>query len=157
MDVTGDLTMYKTILYATDLSENHFDLCEKAVKLAKSLNATLYFLHVIEIPASLQWAQSLGFAELAVPRKEGAQTVMTLLGEALNIPPAQLYVETGSAYTHILSKLTELGCDLVILGNQSHHSLPTYLGSTAHAVVHHALCDVLTLKTSTFKQSSVSF
>lgn len=157
MDVIGEFTVYKTILYATDLKENHFDLCEKAVKLAESLNATLYFLHVIEIPASLQWAQSLGFAELAAPRKEGAQMVMSLLGDALNIPAAQLYVETGSAYTHILSKLNELGCDLVILGNQSNNSLPSYLGSTAHAVVHHALCDVLTLKTSSIPQPTVSF
>lgn len=138
--------MYKNILHASDLSENHFDLCKKVVKLAQSIGANLHFLHVIETPASLQWAQSLGFAELAAPVKDGAQVVMTTLGDALNIPPGNLHVEIGSAYLHILEKIKELEIDLVILGSHSDNSMHTFLGSTAQAVVHHAPCDVLTMR-----------
>lgn len=141
--------MYKHILHATDLSENHFDICQKSIKLAKTLGAKLYFLHVIEIPASLQWAQSLGFAELATPVKDGAQTVMSTLSDALKIPSANLFVEIGSAYMHILSKVNELNCDLVILGSHAPNTFPTFMGSTAHAVLHHATCDVLTLRNET--------
>lgn len=140
--------MYKTILHATDLSENHFDLCQKAVNLAHYLKAKLYFIHVIETPPSLQWAQSLGFAELATPVKDGALTVMSALGDALGIAPSHLHVEIGSTYLHILNKINELGCDLVILGSHTTGALPTFQGSTAHALSHHARCDILTLRAS---------
>lgn len=138
--------MYKTILHATDLNNHHFDLCEKSVKLANALGASLYFLHVIEIPASLQWAHSLGFAELATPETDGAKEVMLALGDAFAIKNDHLFVEVGPAWTHILDKINQLSCDLLIIGSYSHRALPTYLGSTAHAVIHHAPCDILTLR-----------
>lgn len=139
--------MYKNILHASDLSENHFDLCKKVVKFAHAIGAQLHFLHVIETPASLQWAQSLGFAELATPVKDGAQVVMTTLSDALNISPENMHVEIGSAYLHILESVKALGSDLVILGSHSTTSMHTFLGSTAQAVIHHAPCDVLTMRT----------
>src|SRR3990167_821104 len=108
--------MYKTILHATDLKQNHYDLCNKSVQLAKNFKASLYFIHVIEIPTSLQWAQSLGFAELATPSKEGAQMVMTTLKEAFNLPSSNFYIEIGSPYLHILELVKQLKCDLIILG-----------------------------------------
>lgn len=143
--------MYKTLLHATDLSENHYSLCQQAVKLAQCFKAALHFLHVIETPASLQWAQSLGFAELATPVKDDAITTMATLGEALGIPLANQHVEVGRAYSHILSKAKELNCDLIIIGNHSRLSFQTFiesttLGSTANAVIQHASCAVLTLR-----------
>ncbi|MFC3907617.1 universal stress protein [Legionella dresdenensis] len=140
--------MFKTILHATDLSESHFNLCQQAARLAEDTGATLYLLHVIETPASLQIAQTLGFAELANPAKEDAETVMNVVGEALNIPSERLFVEIGSAYKHILNKIKELNCDLVVLGTQAVNHLPAFLGSTANAVIHQAPCSVLTLKIS---------
>lgn len=147
----SESVMYKTILYATDLSEDHYDLCQKAVTLASTLGADLHFLHVIEIPASLQWAQSLGFAELSVPVKSEAQAVLGLLGDALNIPADHQHVEIGSAQMHILDYIKNLGCDLVILGSEPVSALPSLPGSTGHAIVHHAPCDVLTLRGSEHK------
>ncbi|KTD17183.1 universal stress protein [Legionella jordanis] len=138
--------MYTTILHATDLSENHFNQCKKAVEIAKHFNAKLHLLHVIEPPASLQLAQGLGFAELANPVKDDAQTVMTLLGEALNIPAEQQHVEIGSLKAHILDKVKSLGCQLIILGSHNPSAVPAFLGSTAYAMLHHAPCDVLTLR-----------
>ncbi|WP_131783029.1 universal stress protein [Legionella gresilensis] len=141
--------MYKTILHATDLSDNHYNLCQQAVKLAQCFKAKLHFLHVIETPASLQWAQSLGFAELATPVKDDALTTMATLGEALNIPLANQHVEIGTTYNHIIAKANELSCDLIIVGSHhSTHTLPPFLGSTADAVVRHAPCAVLTLRAS---------
>ena len=74
--------MYTKILHATDLKENHYDLCKKAVDIAHTFKATLHILHVIEPPAMLQLAQGLGFAELAAPVKDDAQIVLNLLGES---------------------------------------------------------------------------
>ena len=138
--------MYTTILYATDLSENHFKMCQKAAEIAKYFHAKLYLMHVIEPPASLQLAQGLGFAEFDRPLKEDAEAVMRALGEALNIPASQQFVEIGSIKTHVLDKVQELSCNLIIIGSHTPSNLPAFLGSTAHAVVNHAKCDVLTLR-----------
>ena len=139
--------MYTRVLHATDLRENHYELCEKAVSVARCFNATLHLLHVIEPPASLQLAQGLGFAELAIPAKDDAALVLKILGEALNIPKAQQHIEIGSIKMHVLETIQRLGCDLLIVGSHDPaNHLPAFLGSTAHAAVHHAPCDVLTVR-----------
>lgn len=141
--------MYTSILHPTDLSKNHFEMAQQAVNIAQCFNAKLYLLHVIEPPASLQLAQGLGFAEFDQPVKEDAQTVMKTLGEALNVAEEQQFVEIGSIKMNVLDKASELACELIIIGSHSPSRLPAFLGSTAHAVVHHAPCDVLTLRTHT--------
>lgn len=138
--------MYTNILYATDLSNEHNHLTKKAAAIAKYFNAKLYLLHVIELPASIQLAQGLGFTELASPAKDDAQTVLSLIGESLNIPADQLFVEIGSVKEHIFNKVKELKCQLIVLGSHSSTGLSSILGSTAHAAVNHAPCDVLTLR-----------
>lgn len=139
--------MYTHILHATDLSENHFHMSQQAVEIAKRFKAKLFLLHVIEPPASLQLAQGLGFAEFDSPIRDDAQTVMAILGEALNIPLDQQFVEIGSIKTHVLDKAKELGCKLIIIGSHTPTKLPAFLGSTAREIIHDAKCDVLTLRT----------
>lgn len=138
--------MYKNILHATDLSENHFDMCKKAVEVAHCFHAKLFLIHIIQPPASLQLAQGLGFAELEKPMKDDAIAVMRTLGDALNIPVNQQRVQVGSIKQHILNAIEELSCNLVIIGSHTTNHFPAFLGSTAHAIVHHAPCDVLTLR-----------
>lgn len=138
--------MYNTILFATDLSNEHSHLAKKAADFAKQLNAKLYLLHVIELPASVQLAQGLGFTELASPVTDDARTVLSLVGETINIPSDQQFVEIGSVKEHIISKAKELHCQLIIMGSHSPHGLPAFLGSSAHATVNHAPCDVLILR-----------
>jgi nucleotide-binding universal stress UspA family protein len=140
--------MYTNILLATDLSETHYDMCRKAADIALCFHAKLFLIHVIEPPATLQLAQGLGFAEFDQPIKDDAQTVLRVLGEALNIPIKQQFVEIGSIKMHVLDKAKELDCDLIIIGSHTPSKLPSFLGSTAHAVVHHAQCDVLTLRST---------
>ena len=137
--------MYSTFIHATDLSQNHYAMCEEAKKIADKFNAQLYLMHEIEPPATLQLAQSLGFAEFDMPRREDAISVMQVIADSLNIPNEQIIVEVGSIKTHILNKIKELQCDMVILGKHSPDALHHILGSTAHAVSQHAPCHVLTL------------
>jgi len=138
--------MYTNILYATDLNEEHSHITKKAAEIARYFNAKLYLLHVIDLPATVQLAQGLGFTELAHPAKDDAQTVLSLIGESINIPVDQQIVEIGSVKEHIFRKVKELDCQLVLLGSHSFHGFPSFLGSTAHATVDHAPCDVLTLR-----------
>ncbi|MCX7091472.1 MAG: universal stress protein [Legionellales bacterium] len=134
-----------TILHATDLSENHFDMCERAVDLAKKLNAKLYLLHVVETPSTMVLAQGLGFTEIESPEPllEDARSVMALLGETFGIPKKQLLIELGTPKQRILQKEADLACQMIIVG---HHSTNPMLGNTARSVVDDAKCDVLTLK-----------
>lgn len=138
--------MYTNILFATDLREEHNHLIKTGITIAKQFGAKLYLLHVIEMPASFQLAQGLGFTELANPAKDDAQTVLSLIGENFHIPPEQQFVEIGSAKEHIFNKVKELNCQLIIMGSRSAVGLHSFLGSTAHATVNHAPCDVLTLR-----------
>lgn len=138
--------MYTKILFATDLNSEHAHLTEKAVSIAKQFKATLHLLHVIELPASVQLAQGLGFTELASPSTEDAQTVLSLMSDNYKIPAKQQHVDIGSVKACIFEKAKELNCELIILGSHTENSIPSLLGSTAHAVVNHAPCDVLILK-----------
>ena len=138
--------MYTNILFATDLLNEHNHLTQKAAAIAKQFKAKLYLLHVIELPASIQLAQGLGFTELANPAKDDAQTVLSLIGETLHIPLNQQFVEIGSVKEHIFNKVKELNCHLIIIGSHSSTGLQSFLGSTANAAVNHAPCDVMTLR-----------
>lgn len=139
--------MYKNILHATDLAENHFYMCEKSASLAESLNANLFIMHVIEPPTSLQIAQGLGFAEIYNPQdaKENAIAILKMIGEALNISASQQFVEVGNIKQLVLAKALELECNLIIIGKHSTNSLPEFLESSAHLMINNAPCDVLTI------------
>lgn len=138
--------MYKSILHATDLSENHFEMCQQAVKIAKCFKADLYLLHVIEEPATMILAQGLGFTEIASPEPllNDAKMVMSVLGESLNIPQQHLFVELGSTSDQIFKKAADLGCQLIVIGHHFPH--PMYAGNTTRTVVNEAKYDVLTLR-----------
>jgi nucleotide-binding universal stress UspA family protein len=138
--------MYKNILFATDLLKEHTSQAEKVANLAKQFHANLYLIHVIELPASIMVAQGLGFTELATPSKEDATTVLSMLGEQLNLPQEQLFVELGSVKEQILKKAKDLNCQLIVLGSHSTSGITFSLGGTANSIVHHAKCDVLTLR-----------
>jgi nucleotide-binding universal stress UspA family protein len=138
--------MYHNILLATDLVSEHTHICKKAAFIAKQFNANLYIMHVIEFPASIQIAQGLGFTELAEPSKEDAQTVLSLLGEELQIPAEQQLVEIGPIKDTVLHKASELNCGLIIIGSHSNKGIEQLLGNNASSIINHATCDVVTLR-----------
>lgn len=138
--------MYSCILHATDLSENHFAMCQQAAEIAKCFGASLHILYVLQPPSSLQLAQGLGFAEFDSPVKEDAQAVLAVIGEALGLPVERQHVAIGSIKMHILEQARALGAELIIMGSHTPSALPPLLGSTTHAVINHAHCDVLTIR-----------
>lgn len=138
--------MYKKVLHATDLKENHFEICKKAHDLAKEIGADFYLLHVVSPPNSLQWAQSLGFAEFDKPIPDQAEAVLNVVAEGLDIPKDHLSVKVGSIKQTILESLKSLNCDLLIIGSDTPEGVPTFLGSTANSLIHYAPIDVLTLR-----------
>jgi universal stress protein A len=140
--------MYTRILHATDLSSTHFQVSQQALEITLKLDATLYLIHVIEPPTTLQLAQGLGFAEFDAPIKEDAEAVMRTLGDALNVPILQQFVEIGSIKTHVFEKIETLGCNLLIIGSHTQSRLPGLLETSAKYIIESAPCDVLTIRVS---------
>lgn len=135
--------MYTHILHATDLSENHYHMCQKALEVAKKFQAHLFLLHVVETPPSVQLAQGLGFATIERPTKlkDDAESVLSILGEDLGIPKERQLVEVGSIYKHIKETLIKHRCGLLIVGRHYHH----HLFPRVEAHDEELSCDVLTL------------
>lgn len=138
--------MYKKVLHATDLKENHFDVCQKAYNIARDIGAEFHLLHVVAPPNTLQWAQSLGFAEFDKPIPDQAEEVLKVVADSLNVPDDHLHVKVGSIKHTILTEIKELDCDLLIIGSDTPEGVHTFLGSTANALIHYAPIDVLTLR-----------
>lgn len=136
--------MYQTILHATDLGEQHLHLCDKAIAMAQYCNAKIYFIHVIALPTSLQVAQGLGFAQLALPDKDGALAVMAMLAEQFKLPAEQFIVETGSVADQVVQQAAKLDADLILIGQHQHGI--AHLGNHAEQILRHSPCDVLSLK-----------
>ncbi len=138
--------MYTHILHATDLSEKHLEHIQHAVALAKKLAATLYVLHVIEPPKSLQIAQGLGFAEFYKPQTDTAWAVMQSLATTVGLKKDNLFVEVGSIKTHVMDKIKALDCTLLILGQHIDSPIPLMLQSSAHELFQDISIDVLVLR-----------
>lgn len=134
---------YSRILVATDLSDNTQPTIEKALKLAKSFDAELILLHVIEpIPAY----GYPGIADLESPLIDHAKEEMAQFGEKYGISSENLKVEFGSVKTQVLHCANESKVDLIIVGSHGKHGLGPLLGSSASAIVNGAQCDVLTIR-----------
>jgi universal stress protein A len=139
--------MFKYLLHATDLDENHLEYCEQAVKISKLLHAELYFLHVLEIPQSWQLAQGLGFAPNIPLPTEDTRTLMNVLGEQFNLPPERMLIMEGSPKHKIIETVHDLQIDLLLIGAPSNQFLQGEMTHTSHYVIDNAPCDVLLMRT----------
>lgn len=140
------INVYKNILHATDLKQNHYTICEQSIEFARAIKASIHIIHVIDPPPFLQLAQSLGFAEIIKPVKEDAQSVLNILSESFKLDLENFHVAIGSVKTEVFNCAKQLGSDLIVIGNHETGSLSSFLGSNAYSIITHAPCAVLTLK-----------
>jgi nucleotide-binding universal stress UspA family protein len=141
----GTLGEFREILYATDFSPHSQAAAAYAVSLAEEFQSRLILLHVIPEPeagdlvsASDVTASSKGLLRKLVPP------------EAETWCRPEYFIERGDPAGKILeiAKLRET--DLIVLGARREKGLsgaPTHLPiATAHKVVSHATCPVLTVR-----------
>ncbi len=138
--------MYKTLLFATDLLEGSHHASLHAKEIADKFEATLYIMHVVELPITEQYAQALGFAETISPPVDDAILVVKTLADELGIAEEKQIVVPGRASYMIIEKAKEIHADAIIIGSHSESTFPHFLGSTANSIVHKAHCDVITLR-----------
>ena len=137
---------FHKILYATDFSKESLAAVPYAVSLAEENQASLVLLHVMKpsaTPLSEREAQDLvSNATFQLHEIVPASAELWCTAEAI--------VREGNAAEKILEVAHEKGADLIVLGvrDMRHASgAATHLGrATAHKVVAHAKCPVLTVR-----------
>jgi universal stress protein A len=142
------MAIYKNILLAVDLRVTHdVYTLSRAVQLAKDSNAALGIIHVVEPLNTYGEIRTQTILDLEKKNESDAKSAFRDLVSGFDVGDDQLILEIGSAKKVIIEVAKKLNCDLIIVGAHSKTGLNILLGSTANAVINHAHCDVLTVRT----------
>ncbi len=136
---------YKHILLTCDLAHDDSVVNNKAIALAQQFGAKLSIAHVVE-PIPAYSFGYLGIADVAGQLLKNAGEEMEKLGSRLKIAKEDQHVKVGAVKTELLEIADKLAIDLIVIGSHGRHGLGRLLGSTANAVLHGALCDVLVVR-----------
>ena len=142
---------FKTILYATDFSESSDHAFDYAFSLAKSFDARLVILHVINEPVDLRgfYVPHISFDKLEEEIEQGAQKLMEQF-ERNNLEGFGNYasiVAPGIPYDEIIKRAESENADLIVLGTHGRTGLDHVLfGSTAEKVVRKSPVPVMTIR-----------
>jgi nucleotide-binding universal stress UspA family protein len=137
---------FHCVLFATDFTPTSLGAAPYAISLAQENQANLLLLYVVP---EKELRKSGSDLERAVP--EIRQSLEQLVPKDADLwCRPEVAVEYGSPAERILEAAKQRGADLIVLGVRSAHghlSAATHLeGTTAHKVVAHAVCPVLTVR-----------
>lgn len=139
---------FHRVLFATDFTSASAAAAPFAISIARENQAALLLLHVIrELPRENKDQRSR--VELSVA--EAIHHLYETVPDNVQLErPAEVSVEYGEPAEKILEAAADRGADLIVLGvrdRRGHLGPATHLGrATAHQVVAHATCPVLTVR-----------
>ena len=143
---------YTHILVAVDFSNYSEQVITKARDIAKSNNAKLSILHVVEyLPPIDSIYEPVLASTWAIDETEllsQAKKSLKKFSKKLNLDDAQQHVVLGIPKYEISQFVKDQQCDLVVMGSHGRHGINILLGSTANAVLHEMPCDILAVKIS---------
>ncbi len=154
---------YKQILVALDLSEDSLFVCRRALDIARDYGANVLLIHVVEFVYQMSIAYDPlfypAYDELAINEEElikRAREKMVGLIKELDMKDGsagtrdktslEYEVVSGIPKTEILRIAEEKNADLIVCGSHGRSGFELLLGSTANAILHHAACDVLAVR-----------
>ncbi|MGZ5012557.1 MAG: universal stress protein [Methylobacter sp.] len=140
---------YQHILLAVDYSEHDDRVGRRAKDLAKTHQAKLSIIHVLDnIPMPdtgygtvISLTEDSGYELL-----EAEKTKLMQIGEQLNIVTANRWLIWGVPQQEIIQLAERKQVDLIVVGSHGRHGLALLLGSTANSILHYAGCDVMTIR-----------
>jgi universal stress protein A len=142
--------IYNHVLCAIDFSHHSEAACARAISLVNNLTGQLTLLHVVENFPEVRSNEIIAPENIdpAEYRKHQAQKRLSELAKQLQYEQAihQVVFTPYSAWHEIVRFAIENKVDLIVLGSNGSFGISALLGSTAHGVVNHALCDVLTVR-----------
>lgn len=133
---------YKHILIAVDLSEDSRHLIDRAVMLAKPLNATLSLIHINVNYAELYTGLiDINLVDTQNHSMEMAQKELQKLEDYANYPITHRLVGSGDLSSEICDTVDEYKIDLVILGH--HQDFWSKLLSSTKMILNCSPVDIL--------------
>lgn len=139
------MSIYKHLLVATDLSQENEMIIERGLALAKSFNAKISFLHVIEPLPGYGYAY-VGIADIEAELQAEAKKSMENLAEKHSVPIECCHIKVGPMKLELADLVKKEQVDCLVVGSHGRHGVSELLGSTAHTAVHSAPCDVITVR-----------
>lgn len=142
---------YKHVLAAVDLSEEADQVLAEAKRVAEDHGAKLSLISVVKPLTQVYGGLDMAAytqASVNFEREAQAQALehLTKTGAGLGVAAEDVHAVIGAPSPQIVDTAKDLGVDLIVLGSHGKHGLGLLLGSTANGVLHHAQCDVLTIR-----------
>jgi nucleotide-binding universal stress UspA family protein len=151
----------RSILVPTDFSECGNYALSYAASLARSFNASIICVHVIEpIVPTVGYSgmtEPLPIADISEQLEDSAERELPKLAECEDCAGLDIeeVIVHGEAASEIVRVAKERKVDLIVVSSHGRTGLGRILfGSTAEAVVRHALCPVLVVKPAPEKEPS---
>ncbi len=141
--------MFGKILLPIDISEPEIakEAIDVAVGMAKAFNSNIRLIHVtspIIVASPMAVIPQSVYDELGVYEKSGLERMAATIDRPKET--VTTVVRIGGVYPELLAEATEWRADLIIVGAHK-RSMATYLlGSSAAAIVRHASCTVMVVR-----------
>lgn len=139
--------MFKTVVYATDGSDNADRAFKYATEMAQSEGATLHGVHVVEKllgPRVGGLSSHADETEIDAKIKAQAEVAGKELGSQVAVH--MMASPTGEVAKRIAETASDLSADLVIVGTRGHSAIGgAFLGSVTQRLLHVATCPVLSV------------
>lgn len=148
------MATYQKILVAVDLSSESEMVLKQALLIADP-DAEIQLVYVQEpmdnvyvgiVPQSAAFS---GLGDLETQLGEELKQKLVVLGEKFSLPSDNLHILNGSPAHEIHRFARENDTQLIVIGTHGQKGLQLLLGSTANAVLHGAVCDVLSVRIGT--------
>lgn len=141
------MSLYRHIMMAVDLTEESNKVAEQASMLAKTFNATLSVVHVIE-PLSLAYGGDIPMDLSSVQDQiqDQARGHLREFSDGLGVAEEHQHLIFGRPESEIQRIADAEGADLIVVGSHGRHGFALLLGSTANGVLHGANVDVLAVR-----------
>ena len=148
------MATYQKILVAVDLSSES-EMVLKQAQLIADPDAEIQLVYVQEpmdnvyvgiVPQSAAFS---GLGDLETQLGEELKQKLVVLGEKFSLPSDNLHILNGSPAHEVHRFARENDTQLIVIGTHGQKGLQLLLGSTANAVLHGAVCDVLSVRIGT--------
>ena len=141
------MAVYKSILVAIDLSAEAEQVLQAAADIAEANRSIISIIHVTDSPISpySQWSDYVvPLSENQI--RENLFKRLAALVEEVGLSKSLITIDFGRAIDVIVDKAESEQADLIVIGSHGRHGIKALLGSTANGVLHHANCDVLSVR-----------
>jgi len=141
--------MYKDILLAVDLSDEHSwsKALPTAVALSTTFDATLHVMTVVPEFGMPMVGQFFPADYEDKLHEQVAQQLAAFVGEHIaDHAKVQRIVAAGKVYQQIVDTAERIGADLIVMGSHRPELSDYLLGPNAARVVRHARCSVMVVR-----------